>query len=84
MADPKKINLSTHGHLSGAQVRAAQERVAAADKLADMWADFRDNEPLRMELLLPEELRGGLDELTRTTQAARSAATPEAASESAT
>ena len=42
-------------------------RDAAAEKVAKLWVDLCQGEPLMVELLLPEELRRALGELARVT-----------------
>jgi hypothetical protein len=40
-------------------------RHAAADKVAKVWVELCQNEPLMIELLLPRELREALSELAK-------------------
>lgn len=62
------VNESTHGHLSGKQIRALQDRDAAVDKVTAVWDDLCENEPLAMETLIPAQLREALDDLTKASQ----------------
>ena len=53
-----------------AQMRAGADRSArdaAANEVATCWRELCQNEPLMVELLLPEKLRRALGELARVT-----------------
>jgi len=48
-----------------AHLRNGAAKLAAADEVARLWVQLCQNEPLMVELLLPEELRRALGELSR-------------------
>jgi hypothetical protein len=72
-SSPRRTNDSTDGHLSGQEMRGRlseadqREALDAADKVGTLWRELCQNEPLMVELLLPEKLRVALGELAKAT-----------------
>lgn len=57
-----RVNESTDGHLSGAEMRAAQH-VADTRTVVAQWKDYRANTPIAAEVFLPPALCEALDAL---------------------
>lgn len=63
---PKRINESTHGHLSGAQMRegnATDRHVELSRTAAREWRAYRSATPIAAETFVTPALCAALDEL---------------------
>lgn len=67
---PRAASQRRNPSTPAAQMRGTINRKRAlelADEVAALWVELCQNEPLMVELLLPEELRRKLGELARVT-----------------